>query len=104
MTQNGRPGIALDAYSLATFGESDGFVAKIDGAGQWEWLNGISFPGPRNKEWTSGVNSLAVAPDGSIAVAGYIEGNVQFGTAPVAGRAQTSAGFIARLSPVGVRK
>lgn len=100
----GRPGATLDAYSLITFGEFDGFVAKIDGVGKWEWLNGISFPGPRNKEWNSGVHSLAVAPDGSIAVGGYIEGNVQFGTAPVAGRAQISTGFVARLSPDGVWK
>jgi len=44
---------------------------------------------------------MAVAPDGSVAIAGFTYANVQFGSTPVTGPGGMATGFIARLSPNG---
>jgi len=53
------------------------------------------------KGFNSNILDMAVAPDGSVAIAGFTYANVQFGSTPVTGPGGMATGFIARLSPNG---
>jgi inorganic pyrophosphatase len=89
----------VDTYPLTSAGSGDGFVVKLDSAGDFEWAARIGG--------TSGDFGFGVAVDGSgnVHVTGYFSGTVDFDPDPADTFELTSAGsddvFVVRLDPSG---
>lgn len=90
----------------ANNGSSDGFVAQLSAAGQWQWVRRLSG------QITETTRSLAATPDGGTLVAGYFQsttltfggpGALQLGTrGPTSGPiALISDGFLAKIDAAG---
>jgi hypothetical protein len=71
----------------------NGFVARLDGAGQHLWSRG--FGGPGDVEGTS----AAVGPTGDVFYAGTFDGTVDLVTGPATGQGMTSDFFVLEIVP-----
>jgi len=83
------------AVTLVSQGDKDGFVAKLDPDGKLLWAKAVAA-GPG---WDA-VNSLAVAADGKITIAGHFAGTATVGGTSLTARDKESL-FVARLDATG---
>lgn len=82
----------------------DGFVAKVNAAGDWAWVAGTKTKTVKQSDMNTYLHDVAVAQDGTILVAGNMTGTVTFGNTSVANPNWELATFVARLTPSGVWK
>ncbi len=90
----GRVGVlTLDGITDPGVGGSDIVVMELDGGGHARWLH--QYGGPEDDLATT----VAVAPDGSIYVGGYVEGAASLGGPQRQG--STTDAFVAKYTPAG---
>lgn len=83
--------LELGAAQIASGAERDVFVARLDGSGAATWVRRLVDEG------TGRLTAMSAAPDGSVAVAGELEGLMAS-----AGLVSTEAqGFVVKLDAVG---
>jgi hypothetical protein len=86
--------LGIGSANIAATDKQDGFVATFDANGGVLW--GVGLAGPED-QWTSDV---ALAPDGSLLVAGFFTGSLQ-----IEGQSWVSLGsqdgFVVKLGPQG---
>jgi hypothetical protein len=75
--------------------ELDVFVMKVDDSGDVEWIEAFGGPGD------DVIESVQIAPDGGVAIAGTFTGSLDFGEGVVAQGEGVKDGFVAELSPEG---
>ena len=78
---------------LTSAGPSDVFVAKLDASGAPIWA--------RSSGDAQGSTALAVGADGSVVLAGYFSGTVNFGGGPALTSAGATDVFVVKLDPDG---
>ena len=98
--------LTLNNGSSATAtGQYDGFVARLDAAGQWRWLRQAGGSGIGNNIAYNNLLFTSVQQDGTGAytIAGHVQGTAQLGSLALAGSdmANLYFPFIARLNPNG---
>ena len=76
-------------------GSQDGFIAKINKDGVWQWAKRIGG------SQTDVANAVSVAQDGGALVVGSFEGNAEFGDTTLSSFANTSDIFVAKISSNG---
>jgi hypothetical protein len=74
----------------------DGFVARLDGAGNPVWIQGFSGPD------FDFATSVAVDGAGNVALAGTVSGGATFGGMMIPGTSNGMVSFAARLGPGGI--
>lgn len=99
-----QPSVILGKLRFSPSGKSDGFVAKVDAAGDWAWVAGTKTKTAKQSEQNTYLHDVAVTQDGTILVAGNMTGTVTFGNTSVASPNWELATFVARLTPSGVWK
>lgn len=83
----------LGNFTLANQGGTDLFVAKLSGAGQWEWAQ---RGGGYESEFGA---DIAVAPSGKVVITGRFHLSTTLGTTTLT--SSFDGGFVARLTPNG---
>lgn len=86
--------VTLGTTGLTSAGRIDMFMTKLDASGHPVWVQAAQGTG-----LDDGLD-IAVAPDGSVCVAGYCDGEIDLAGVTV-GTAGKSSGFLAKLSPGG---
>lgn len=89
-------GLSFGGPALDSGGAYDVFVAKLDAHGRHVWSKGFSARGGTE---TTGV-AVSLAPNGSLYVAGRVQGGADFGGGPIRWSGE-SAAFVVRLSAAG---
>jgi hypothetical protein len=90
--------LAMGSVPVPTAVEQDGFVALLSSDGDPQWVSVLTGPGNQH------VTSVALRADGSMVVAGYYEGDAQFGTSPSVSAAGAFDLFVAGLDANGSQK
>jgi putative cell wall-binding protein len=83
------------ALSLTSAGDSDPFVAKVDGTGDWVWA---TSGGGNGYDFAYGVSVLG---DGSAIITGEYEGTATFGAMSLTSSAGTYDAFVAKVGAGG---
>jgi len=94
VTGSFRDTASFGATTLASAGDDDLFLARINAAGQFAWARRAGGTG------TDAGTAVAVGSGGAIALAGTFQGSATFGTAPIESAGGTDAVF-ARVTAGG---
>ncbi|SNR79562.1 NHL repeat-containing protein [Hymenobacter mucosus] len=84
----------LGPAQLTSAGTHDAFVAKVDGAGNWQWATTGGGPS------TDYAKAIAVSADGNVFVTGSFSGRASFGAFDFLSQGGDDA-YVARLTPQG---
>jgi hypothetical protein len=87
--------VAFGAIALTSAGGFDGYLAKLDPAGNVLWARQFGSFGTDRGE------ALAVDANGNIVLVGTFSGTLTLGTVPPLTAVSTSDGFVAKFDPAG---
>jgi hypothetical protein len=89
----------LGKGEIASIGQEDIYVAKLDPKGEVIWTR--RFGGPQYNHDRHSLEAFAVGPSGELLLAGFFENEIDFGLGPLTAPEQALAGFVVKLSASG---